>query len=68
MTISDENLDNRMDRRSLVRNGTALIGAGFLGSFRSPSDEVTGKPVTNGDRKRHPGRSDNGLVDGFLSY
>ena len=26
-----------MDRRSMVKNGTALIGAGFLGSFAAPA-------------------------------
>jgi hypothetical protein len=31
--------NGRMDRRSMVKNGTALIGAGFLGSFANPSVE-----------------------------
>lgn len=46
MTNNDENLNSMINRRSLVKNGTALIGAGFLGCFGA-SDEVTGKPVVD---------------------
>ena len=35
--------NDRMDRRSMVKNGTALIGAGFLGSFATPSVEAIRK-------------------------
>ncbi len=31
--------NDRMDRRSMVKNGTALIGAGFLGSLALQSVE-----------------------------
>lgn len=37
----------RMDRRSMVTNGTAMLGAGFLGSFISPRVEQTGKAINN---------------------
>lgn len=47
MKITDANKSNSMDRRSMVRNGTTLIGAGFLGSFASPSVERTGKVANN---------------------
>ena len=39
--------DKRMDRRSMVRNGTAFIGAGFLGSFTAPPVESPGKDINN---------------------
>jgi len=32
-----------MDRRSMIKNGTALVGAGFLGSFATPPVEPPGK-------------------------
>ncbi len=35
--------NGRIDRRSLVKNGTALIGAGFLGSFAAPPAEPAEK-------------------------
>lgn len=47
MTNQDENLSGRMDRRSLVKNGTAIIGAGFLGSVTSPLVGSEGKAVNN---------------------
>jgi len=34
--------NGRMDRRSLVKNGTALIGAGFLGSFATSAIKPAG--------------------------
>ena len=37
----------RMDRRSMVKNGTALIGAGFLGSFAAPPVEPPEKAGNN---------------------
>ena len=39
--------NDRMDRRSMVKNGTALIGAGFLGSFAPQSVEPTEKASNN---------------------
>ncbi|MBW6501133.1 MAG: right-handed parallel beta-helix repeat-containing protein [Bacteroidales bacterium] len=37
----------RMDRRSMVRNGTALLGAGLVGSFAFPPVETSGKFPNN---------------------
>ena len=39
--------NDRIDRRSMVKNGTALIGAGFLGSFVTPSVEPSEKVINN---------------------
>jgi len=42
--------NDKIDRRSMVRNGTALLGAGFLGSFSPPMlkpPENTGKNIFN---------------------
>jgi hypothetical protein len=47
MDINSGDKDSRIDRRSMVRNGTALIGAGFLGSYASPQVEPKGKVVSN---------------------
>ncbi len=47
MKINEAGKENRIDRRSMVRNGTALVGAGFLGSFTSHAAETTGKAVNN---------------------
>lgn len=37
MNQTDNN--DKIDRRSMVKNGSALIGAGFIGSFNSPLGE-----------------------------
>ena len=39
--------NGKIDRRSIVRNGTAFIGAGLFGSFVSPQDEIHGKTSVN---------------------
>ena len=39
--------NSRMDRRSMVKNGTALVGAGFLGSFAAPPVEPPEKAGNN---------------------
>ncbi len=36
-----------MDRRSMVKNGSALVGAGFLGSYVTPSVEPLEKVINN---------------------
>jgi len=39
--------NDRIDRRSMVKNGSALIGAGFLSSFVTPSVEPSEKVINN---------------------
>jgi polygalacturonase len=39
--------NDRIDRRSIVKNGSALIGAGFLSSFVTPSVEPSEKVINN---------------------
>jgi hypothetical protein len=47
MRNNDEEKDGRMSRRSMVRNGTALIGVGLAGSFIVPPVETSGKFLNN---------------------
>ena len=44
---NDTERNGRIDRRSMVKNGTALIGAGFLGSFTTPLIEPQEKDGNN---------------------
>ncbi len=47
MKNEDRVRNEGMDRRSMVKNGTVLIGAGFLGSFAAPQVESAGKTGYN---------------------
>jgi len=47
MKNSSTDKEGRMDRRSLVKNGTLLLGTGFLGSLANPSFESDGKTGIN---------------------
>jgi hypothetical protein len=44
---NDKDRYGRINRRSLVKNGTTLIGAGFLGSFAAPPVEPPEKAGNN---------------------
>jgi len=47
MKINNIDSSDRMDRRSMVKNGTALIGTGLLGSFAAPTAEPKEKTRNN---------------------
>jgi len=47
MEVNGANKNDRLSRRSLLKNGTALIGAGFLGSFETQSAEPPEKASNN---------------------
>jgi len=40
MRNNDKDIAGRIDRRSMLKNGTTLIGAGFLGSVMVPSEST----------------------------
>ena len=56
-----------MDRRSMVKNGTALIGAGFLGSFTVPQVESSGKEGYNIFNVRDFGATGNRVDNATMS-
>ena len=51
--------NGRMDRRSMVKNGTAFIGAGFLGSIAAPPVEPPEKVSNNIFNVRYFGATGN---------